>query len=236
MARLAALEQTFAETLQDEKLAALGRVRRRGRPRDQQSLDRDRRPVATLSPRRDRPRAPPALALINAQAMRVHEMIADLRLFARPPQPELQPVELVQLIDRLIAELTAQTPHAGIVVCREGDPGPLTIMADPTQLLVALRALCQNSIEALGARRPHRHRSSSRRAGVEICVADDGPGIPAEERKHLFDPFFSARQAGRGLGLGLSKCWRIVSNHGGRIQVESSPGQGAAFTITLPAD
>jgi signal transduction histidine kinase len=51
----------------------------------------------------------------------------------------------------------------------------------------------------------------------------------------VFDPFFSARQAGRGLGLGLSKCWRIVTNHGGRIEVESEPGRGARFTIKLPA-
>jgi signal transduction histidine kinase len=69
---------------------------------------------------------------------------------------------------------------------------------------------------------------------VEIRVTDDGPGILPEHRRHLFDPFYSARQAGRGLGFGLSKCWRIVTNHGGLIDVESEPGQGATFTITLP--
>ncbi len=69
---------------------------------------------------------------------------------------------------------------------------------------------------------------------VEIRVNDDGPGISAEQRRHLFDPYYAGRQAGRGLGLGLSKCWRIVTNHGGRIDVNSSPGQGTRFTITLP--
>ena len=69
---------------------------------------------------------------------------------------------------------------------------------------------------------------------VTICVRDDGPGITPEERQHIFDPFYSARQAGRGLGLGLSKCWRIVTNHGGSIEVASQPGRGAAFTIALP--
>jgi signal transduction histidine kinase len=68
---------------------------------------------------------------------------------------------------------------------------------------------------------------------VRIRVSDTGPGIPAEYRPHLFDPFFSARQAGRGLGLGLSKCWRIVTGHGGRIEVESQPGQDTTFTIEL---
>ena len=65
-------------------------------------------------------------------------------------------------------------------------------------------------------------------------VRDDGPGIRPEERHHIFDPFYSARQAGRGLGLGLSKAWRIITNHGGQIEVESEPGHGATFTIVLP--
>jgi signal transduction histidine kinase len=71
---------------------------------------------------------------------------------------------------------------------------------------------------------------------VEVSVADDGPGIPAAQRRHLFDPFYSARQAGRGLGMGLAKCWRIVTNHGGRIEVDSTPGRGATLLVRLPVD
>ena len=110
----------------------------------------------------------------------------------------------------------------------------LVVEADPTQLLVALRALCQNAIEAIGARGRVTIASGRTPAGVEIRVSDDGPGISSAERRHIFDPFYSARQAGRGLGLGLSKCWRIVASHGGRIAVESRPGEGATFIITLP--
>jgi signal transduction histidine kinase len=69
---------------------------------------------------------------------------------------------------------------------------------------------------------------------ARIRIVDDGPGIKPDERRHIFDPFYSARQAGRGLGLGLSKAWRIAANHGGRIEVESQLGHGAAFTIFLP--
>jgi hypothetical protein len=72
---------------------------------------------------------------------------------------------------------------------------------------------------------------------VRIHVRDDGPGLKPEERRHVFDPFYSARQAGRGLGLGLSKAWRIITGHGGRIEVESELGRGTTFTIVLsPAD
>ena len=71
-------------------------------------------------------------------------------------------------------------------------------------------------------------------SSVSIFVRDDGPGLTPEERRHVFDPFYSARQAGRGMGIGLSKAWRIVANHGGRIEVAGQPGHGAAFTVTLP--
>jgi signal transduction histidine kinase len=71
-------------------------------------------------------------------------------------------------------------------------------------------------------------------ADAWIRVVDDGPGIGPQERKRIFDPFFSARQAGRGLGMGLAKCWRIVTNHGGQVEVESQPGCGTTFTIRLP--
>ena len=70
--------------------------------------------------------------------------------------------------------------------------------------------------------------------GVRIVVGDTGPGIPPDIRPHIFDPYFSGREAGRGLGLGLSKAWRIVQLHGGSIDVVSPPGGGATFTILLP--
>jgi signal transduction histidine kinase len=69
-----------------------------------------------------------------------------------------------------------------------------------------------------------------------LTVTDTGPGIPPEVRPHIFDPFFSGREAGRGLGLGLSKAWRIVTLHGGTLTVESEPGAGARFSILLPAE
>ncbi len=70
---------------------------------------------------------------------------------------------------------------------------------------------------------------------VQISVADTGPGIATEVRQHLFDPFYSGREAGRGLGFGLSKCWRIVRLHGGQVDVSCPDSGGAVFTITLPA-
>jgi signal transduction histidine kinase len=71
-------------------------------------------------------------------------------------------------------------------------------------------------------------------ARVVLTISDTGPGIPPDVRPNIFDPFFCGREAGRGLGLGLSKAWRIVELHGGRINVESEAGSGATFRVILP--
>ena len=176
-----------------------------------------------------------ALALMNAQAMRVYEMIADMRLFARPPKPQPELIDAGELLDSLVADLVAEYAARSIDIRRTGKSEPVELEVDPTQLTVALRAMCQNSMEAIGRDGRIELDLSAGASEVRIGVCDDGPGVTPEERRHLFDPYYSARQAGRGLGLGLSKCWRIVvTNHGGTIDVQSQPGHGTTFIITLP--
>jgi hypothetical protein len=166
--------------------------------------------------------------------MRVYEMIADMRLFARPPQPEPQRFDLAALLDRIVGDVGPQAAEQGTTVCRTGTAEPVEVEADRAQLNIAVRAVVQNALEAVGGA-GRVEVSLRRRAGqVEIRVADDGPGITPEERRHLFDPYYSARQAGRGLGLGLSKAWRILDLHGGRIEVDSEPGRGATLVLLLP--
>jgi len=72
-------------------------------------------------------------------------------------------------------------------------------------------------------------------SNIKLSIADDGPGIMPDKLEHIFDPFYSTKQAGEGTGLGLSICHSIVHAHGGNIYVESSPGKGAVFTMELPA-
>jgi signal transduction histidine kinase len=199
------------------------------------------------------------LATINQQAFRAHEMIADLMLFARPPAPRLEAVDLVKLADTVVAELADQAREQDTTLVRSGLADPLVAQVDPTQISVALRALVQNSLEALktGGRvevtvsaqheapsnrpvpPPHfvpTPNSALRTPHLFLSVSDTGPGIPPEIRPQIFDPFFSGREAGRGLGLGLSKAWRIVQLHGGTITVDSPVGGGATFVVTLPAE
>jgi signal transduction histidine kinase len=181
------------------------------------------------------------LAVIIAQAMRITEMIADLRLFAACPELERQAVDVSSLVCEAIESLQpAADEQQTALVYRSFNPEPaataqtILIGGDRVQLTVALRALVQNALEAVAS--GGRVEVSVGLAGgeVQIAVSDDGPGILPEQRPHIFEPLYSARQAGRGIGMGLSKCWRIVTEHRGRIEVQSGPGCGAIFTICLP--
>jgi signal transduction histidine kinase len=106
--------------------------------------------------------------------------------------------------------------------------------ADPLQIAVAVTALIENALNAAtdGGQIIVTVRASD--AAAEILVEDDGVGFTPTDREHAFDPFYSGRQAGRGLGFGLTKAWRIVSLAGGTIRLESEAGHTFA-RIALPA-
>lgn len=235
LARLAELESNFQRSLEAEKLEALAEFAAGAGHEINNPLTVISGRAQLLLREEADPERQRALALISAQAMRVYEMIADMMLFARPPRPEPQPVELVKLLDDLIADLMPRAARQQTTLCRTGPSDPMVINADPVQLNVAFRAICQNALESLGSG-GHVEIAVELLASNEVCIriSDDGPGIRPEERRHIFDPFYSARQAGRGLGLGLSKAWRIVTNHGGRIEVSSQPGRQTVFSAALP--
>ncbi len=234
LARLSVLERTLRATVEAEKLAALAEFAA-GAGHEINN------PLAVIAGRAQlllRDEADPErrrdLALMNAQAMRVNEMIADLRLFATPPELERTALDLTALVARLISEMQPLAAAQKTTLCLVEGACAVRLEADPVQLTVALRSLCQNALEGLGSGGRVEVAVNLDGDKASIAVADDGPGISADERLHIFEPFYSARQAGRGLGMGLAKCWRIVSEHGGRIEVASRGGVGAVFTIRLP--
>jgi signal transduction histidine kinase len=178
-----------------------------------------------------------ALEAIHQQAIRAHEMISDLMLFARPPALALEAVDLSSLLQQVVASVAKEVESRAIQIQLDSVEG-LSLVADPEQLHVAIKAMITNAIEAIS--REGRIEVAAReevidaKPSVVIEIRDNGPGISAEVREHIFDPFYSGREAGRGLGFGLSKCWRIVTEHGGDIVVASTLGKGATFTICLP--
>ena len=161
-------------------------------------------------------------------------MIADMMLFAKPPDLVRENVNLSDLIAQVLEELSGRADEQGTALLVTGTSDDCWLSADATHLSVALRALCRNSLEAIGAGGQVTVSLVAAEDSVELSVTDTGPGIPMEVRKHLFDPFYSGREAGRGLGFGLSKCWRIVELHGGSIEVGENTNEHTRFTIRLP--
>ncbi len=241
--RLRGLESEFSTVLEREKLAALKELAYGASHEINNPLANISTRAQTLMRDEPDPERRRKLAVINAQAFRAHEMISDMMLFARPPMLQRSPCDLTAMADQVIAELLPDAQAQGTSLVRGTSDLPVIVSADADHLSVALKALCTNSLEALGRdgsiEVSVRHGSPDAPlcAGedwAEILVSDTGPGIPPQVRRHLFDPYFSGREAGRGLGLGLSKCWAIVDQHGGRIRVESQPGSGTTFSIILP--
>jgi signal transduction histidine kinase len=253
LARLEELEQRFAEAVERAKLEAMKELAYGAGHEINNPLANIATRAQTLLHDETDPEKRRKLAAINAQAFRAHEMIADLMLFARPPQLRLESVDIQSLLRRVADELSPEAVAAKVAIAVHPAEVPSHVDADPTQLAVAIRAICNNAIEAMPnggkveiAASAGWH-AQSKAMGVasanstftenriQITIADNGPGIPPDIRPKIFDPFFSGREAGRGLGFGLSKAWRIVTLHGGAIDVRETPGGGVTFLLSLPS-
>lgn len=202
-------------------------------------------PVATIAGRiqlllRDEtdPQRRQALLTIGGQARRIRDMIGDTMLFARPPQPEIGTVDVAEAAADVCRSLSAAS--AG----EEADTAelrieltisePVQVAADAVQFRIVLQALLENALRADQSGQPVQLVVDAPAEQARIRIVDHGPGFSPREREHAFDPFFSGRQAGRGLGFGLAKCWRIVSNHGGRIEIHSLPSELTTVTVYWP--
>jgi len=161
------------------------------------------------------------LAVMHEQAMRAHDMISDMMLFAHPPALRTESVDVRLMVRALVRECESNMLpliRSGATVTATIAKGVERATVDPTHFRVALASLIQNAAEAI------RHddgeieiRISRNDEGLCFAVSDNGIGIDETVQQHLFDPFYSGREAGRGLGFGLSKSWRIAKLHGGSL-------------------
>jgi signal transduction histidine kinase len=111
-----------------------------------------------------------------------------------------------------------------------------TVLINATEIEQVITNLVKNSAEAgRGTPIRIRVRTLAEPDAAVLIIQDDGPGIPPNQLSRIFDPFFSTRVSAGGTGLGLSICHSIIAAHGGSIDVASEPGQGAKFSIRLPA-
>lgn len=180
------------------------------------------------------------LATIVDQAFRARDMIGGLMVFARPPRPRQKITELGPL---LAGVFDASQPMAAVRGARlEYTPPiePLTAWVDGTHVEEAVRAIVVNALEAVdpgGRVMLSVAAATDSTDDIDVClikVVDEGHGMDEETALRAIDPFFSGREAGRGIGLGLSKAWRLIDTNGGTLEIDSRPGHGTTVTIRVP--
>lgn len=175
-------------------------------------------------------------ATVLAELSKLKQIIARFSDFAKMPAPEMQPVNVNQLVGETVKLFEPQLAEAGIAARAELDPRLPTISADPEQLTRALRNLVLNAIDAMPQGGALTIRTAARTApgakgGVRLEIADTGQGLTAEECERLFTPYYTTKTHGTGLGLAIVQS--VISDHKGRISVESQPGKGTSFRIDL---
>jgi two-component system NtrC family sensor kinase len=185
--------------------------------------------------------------VIIRETKRCAAIIRRLLDFAREKKPTMALADLSQVILETIQLVEHQAGFQNVVFLRELDPALPPVWMDPDQIKQVFMNIVVNAKEAMAERGTLTARTSfladgARGGGaapgpaVQIIFADTGCGIPAADLPRIFDPFFTSKEPGRGVGLGLSVSYSIVRAHGGTIQVESEVGTGTTFRIVLPVN
>lgn len=178
-----------------------------------------------------------SLSTIVAQVFRANAMIADLMLFAHPPTMKLERQNLQEILQRSVKEMAIPLEANNIQVELTGDSN-IHVVGDTNSLFEMFKALIQNCVDAMETGNIT-ISWTTQLDQIRIEITDDGPGIATDILPVIFDPFFSGREAGRGLGFGLSKAWRIAQIHHGSIEIEnltddSVDSTGICATVLLP--
>ena len=173
------------------------------------------------------------MSIITGAVGRVERIVANLLSFARSEKKRISRVAVAPLLEEILAQIGHQVSLDGITVRTVLDPDA-EIEGDADQLRQVFTNLLLNGIQAMPAGGELTvSAGSDAAAGIcEVTVSDTGVGIAAEQLDKIFNPFFTTRSSGTGLGLSVS--YGIVKDHGGEISVESDPGKGSRFMVALP--
>ncbi|WP_293092887.1 ATP-binding protein [Moorena sp. SIOASIH] len=195
---------------------------------------------------------PKIITSMKGGAERIREIVLSMRNFSRLDEAEMKPVNIHEGIDNTLVLLSNRL-KPGIEVIKQYGDLPL-VDCYPAQLNQVFMSILENALDAI-EKDATEHKAIEHNS-VESCpspvfsiriqtevvdqnwvvirIADNGPGIPAAIKDRIFDPFFTTKEPGKGIGLGLAISYQIITQHRGKIEVASEPGQGAEFVISLP--
>ncbi len=181
----------------------------------------------------DQARPPDSMDALLGAVDRLESLVSRLLYFARSGYDNPRPVDLNALVRETVALLAARAQGQGVSWQVDLEAKLPAVPGSSQALHQVVLNLVTNALQAMPAGGRCSCRTRALEGGrVELQVGDTGPGVPAAARAHLFEPFFTTRPEGTGLGLAL--CREIVVQHGGTIEFE--PGPGAVFRVTLPAE
>jgi PAS domain S-box-containing protein len=178
-----------------------------------------------------------ALERIQKECLRLNQLMGDVLAFARPLELKIEPLNLTDVLQRLLVRWEPRFRQAGVVCHTSFSPETPPAAADPRTLEQIIVNLITNAVQAMTDGGTLSVTVSPGRSPqgpvVELKIADTGPGIPPGVRERIFDPFFTTKKDGTGLGLAITR--RILSAHKGTIALESYPDAGTVFTVQIPA-
>jgi two-component system NtrC family sensor kinase len=176
------------------------------------------------------------LELIAAESRRCGDLIKNLLTLSRTAPMNVQSTDLHAVIDRCLLLVRHQLELGGVEVQLNFAKDLPRVPCDPAQIEQVLLTLIMNAKDAMprGGNLWIETRVSADETEIEILVRDDGAGIAPGVLPHIFEPFLTTKESGRGVGLGLAISRGIVERHNGRIEVASELGRGTTFSITLP--
>jgi two-component system NtrC family sensor kinase len=174
------------------------------------------------------------LAAIQSASLRGRDITRKLLSFSRHDEPELEPVQLERIVERVLRVKEVDLRTSNIEVRKEFAGGLPEIIASANQLEQVLLNLVNNARDAIGRRGRITLRSRVENGWVQLDVEDTGHGMTPEVLSKVFFPFFTTKGVGKGTGLGLSISYGIIKSMGGRIEVQSRVGTGTTFTLFFP--
>jgi signal transduction histidine kinase len=235
------LEQAQAEARRAERLAALGQLSAGLAHEIRNPLGVIKGSAEMLQQKlgASNPLATELAGYISSEVNRLNGLVSRVLDFARPLRLERAPTEITPLVERALQNARDQSPETKVTVEREYTDQLPPLALDGELCERVFTNLVLNAYDAMGTQGGKLRvvvvpASYNGGKGVEIDFEDTGPGVPAELREQIFNPFFTTKKT--GVGLGLSIVSRIVDEHHGWVRITGEPGEGACFRVFFPAE
>lgn len=173
------------------------------------------------------------VSILQAEVLRLNRVAGKYIDFARPQEPDLRPLDVHECIKSAVELLRRNAARAGVEMQRSSLADLPQALADPVQVHQALVNLLLNGIQAMPSGGILEIDTESGPAGISVTVRDHGTGLPSGPIERIFEPFFSTKEGGTGLGLAVAR--QIAKAHGGTLTAAAAPGGGTIFCLKLPS-